>query len=73
MIGHFHYRNPNDVRYLNTRCLLVPNVPVGNANFETLFQLDWITTDSKANRMSRLDLNRMRKNEQSVFAGNEQR
>ena len=30
-----------------TRCLLVPNVPVGNANFETLFQLDNGTTNNK--------------------------
>jgi len=36
------------------RYILVPNVPVGNANFETLFQLNWIIKDSKANRMSRL-------------------
>ncbi|HKJ30586.1 MAG TPA: hypothetical protein VKA34_02110, partial [Balneolales bacterium] len=28
-------------------CKLVPNVLVGNANFETLFQLNWITKDSE--------------------------
>ena len=37
-------------------CILVPNVLVGIANLETLFQLNNSTTDSKANRVIRFVL-----------------